>query len=199
VRVCCGANSGFAAMKSARRWVRPVARRQRVEGTRWELDGWVVGIGRSVGLVGGLGLLGRARVGDVWGVGCCRMRRRRCGGGLACVVGALSLRRCCRAMLVRRSRWVVVRGSVGNSLLVAVVVVLPVWWDRVVVVVSIADGADIPIWQSRRTTSWCSMDERWVDRATVSCTGSALVYICGFPICDMLKCSLAGSALFQGW
>lgn len=131
-----------------------MARRQRVEGTRWELDGWVVGIGRSVGLVGGLGLLGRAWVGGVWGVGCCRMRRRRCAGGLACVVVALrSLRRRCRAMLVRRSRWVVVRGSVGNSLLVAVVVVLPVWWDRVVVVVSIADGADIPIWQSRRTTS----------------------------------------------
>jgi len=171
-----------------------------VEGTRRGLDGWVVGIDRGVGLVGGLGLLGRAWVGGAWGVGCCRMMRRRCGGGLACVVVALrSLRRRCRAMLVRRSRWVVVRGSVGNSLLVAVVVVLPVWWDRVVVVVSIADGADIPIWQSRRTTSWCLMDERRADRATVSCTGSALVYISGFPIRDMLKCSLAGSALFQGW
>ena len=121
-------------------------------GTRLGLNEWVVRIGMSEGLVVGLGLPGRVWVGGAWGVGCCRMRRRRCGGEMACVVVA-SLRRCCRAMLVKRSKWVVVRGSGGSSLLIAVVVVPRAWWDRVVVAVRIADGAGIPIWWSRRTTS----------------------------------------------
>jgi hypothetical protein len=82
------------------------------------------------------------------------MKRTRCGGGVGCVVGALKpWRRCCRARLARTSRWVVVRGSVGSSLLVVRVVVRRVWWGRAVVVGDTVVVVGSLIWWSRRTTS----------------------------------------------
>ena len=106
--------------------------------------------GTVLALAGGLESAWRA-AGVVWGVGCCRRKWRRCGGGLvvACCFEEMLAMSSRRLGLGRKSIRVAVRGWEGSSLMVGRLVL----WGRVVVavVVGIAGEGTLICW-NRRTT-----------------------------------------------